>query len=395
MNTTTVDTDKIQENVTKNELYWSVFAIYIISFVISALIFTKEISKRKNDIIIANDPYPKWLNLWSTISFLLYLLIFLITIPRLFVLNTNSIFNIVGASITLFPLFGGGVFVTMYQITRLKYCFSSHSAHFIQYGYNKYVFIILYFIGILLIISNVVLVIYVTCSIRIIDYEAYVDTSPTKDIILVCHTFAQLLVYHIWNIIVLILFLYKMCHIKYLTKRNEQHLNKRINFILTKITTLSVLFQFKELLLDVMPFIVSQAIDPNKDRDQMIQFMIWGVDTLLSVIFMYLMIQHNNKEYMMIICCCSKSVINYDELDKNRKVFKLEKSKKETTTNTQDLVQVKYALCGVQIDVTNYGTDNGSVAYPQDLEGAKSNDAAVNEDTNTATDTASETAEYI
>ena len=335
-------------------LYWSVLVVYIISFIISMIIFAKELQKRKRDIIMdcANNPFPKWLKLWSTTSFIMYLSFFVITMSRWFIANDESLFNIVGAAISLIFYLNGGIFVTMYQITRLQYCFSSQSTHFVQYGYSKSTFIILYFIGIIQIIGFVVWVILLTSSIYFVNDQVQFDLSPTGCVIVAAQLYVQFAAYHIWNTVVLVLFLYKMCHIRGLTQLKENSVYKQINFIVTKITTLEGLFQFKELAVAIYSQI---SIGPTLDKDQnnsMILFIIWGIDVLLSVVFMYLMIEHNNKEYIIIIRpCCHHKQSSMDE-DNTGGSFKLEKTEKDTTTTTGDL------------DIG--GTDNVYISYSED-----------------------------
>ena len=289
---------------------WIIRIWYPICSVFIALLIRNDLSKRKNDIRIDNDPYPKWLNLWSFLALLSY---FISTITWFL---TTFQFTCYYAVVAIFALYSmGPIFLTMFQITRLQYCFYSGQVHSVKYGYPKCLFIILYCIGsILLIVSSMPIFMFYskTSNDMMTKYESC-NALNMKDYMTgfaeyVSISSLSITIYFGWDIVVLCLFIFKVCQIKSKFKEQEDRNNiyRRIRFILQKITILTVLFEIKHFMkggLDLMThFDVKYAL--------IVDSVYYGADHAISTILIYLMIERNNDQYIefMKIFCCGKCV---------------------------------------------------------------------------------------
>ena len=289
---------------------WIIHIWYPICSIFIILFIHKDLKKRKMDIRIDNDPYPFWLNLWSFLALLSYAIN---TITWFFTTFESSCYY---AFIAMYALYSiAPMFLTMFQITRLQYCFYSAQVHSVKYGYPKYLFIILYCIGcILLTVSFIPMFIFYskTSDDMMNEYEVCNAITMKKymfsDAIYVSIITILLPIYIVWDLTVLGLFIGKVCQIKskFKEQEHENGIYKRISFILQKITILTVLFEIKHVIaggIDMMTqFGVKHVL--------VIDSVYYGIDHVISTILIYLMIEHNNDEYIrfMKVVCCNKCV---------------------------------------------------------------------------------------
>ena len=123
-------------------IIWITRITYGICTIIGVYILKTEYEKRSEHNLNENK-YQKWLNIWS-ISVIIATIFqsslrFIATLSPNVCQYANFVAWIFGTN--------SRVLLTFYQISRLQYCFLNKQIHSKKYGYNKYIFYVLYVIG--------------------------------------------------------------------------------------------------------------------------------------------------------------------------------------------------------------------------------------------------------
>lgn len=108
----------------------------------------------------------------------------------------------------------------------------------------------------------------------------------------------------IWDFFVLFLFIFKVCQIKLNTQFKGNEIYERVNFILKKVTILTVLYEVKH----VFQGIIATLLNEDVEWSLTVNSVYYGIDCIVSCILICLMIEHNNEVYIHFIniLCCSK-----------------------------------------------------------------------------------------
>ena len=341
-------------------LAWFIIIGHSITLLIVISILKKNIKNGSNPK--ANETrtiskYEKTLYLISTGTFIVIISVTIcqLTLPIPFICKHTFRFTLAAAISTRY-------WITGYQIVRLQYIFSESQTHSKKYGYPKWLFIILY--------------IYLVLSL----IQSWVMSSFCYDVVLISHnvciaTWTKVgqawfiyagINYYVYDLTVLFLYIFKICIIKKIkksTKNNVDAMDKtantnalmitRINYILTKITILTSLYQINSITVQVL---ITTRYGNNYQNIAffriLLQFMAM-LDAINSVLVMHLMIEHNDKHYQKLlrilnkcgICNCFDTIIQSpDETIINSSVPNSSSQKIENTdnTNTQNKVQMNH-----------------------------------------------------
>eukprot|EP01084_Bolivina_argentea_P309690 535733_1 len=258
-------------------------------------------------------------------------------------------------------------FITFYQIARLEYTFLSSQIHSTKYGYPHWVFITLYLYGIVFSL-HVWVIVWFLYSVKLTVSNYCISTITPFGIYF--FLFGTIF-YYPWDLIVLLLYIIKICTIKskkYSINSNEQNVTdqrmikviKRINYILTKIIILTILYE----LFSFTVQIIIVFIPPNSSMILlMIRELVLMSDAICSGIVIFLMIEHNNEQYLNLLrilnklqlCCCFDTAI--DDKEEKNVTTQIKNSahdnKNEITVDTKTINPVQMTHIGVENSVAS------------------------------------------
>ena len=273
----------------------------------------------------------------------------------LFFLSVNELNIFCYFSSFCLHLFFSSQFVCLgfYQLSRLHYCFSNDKIH-LNKGYPKWLFIIMFIFGLTFhLIWNTVLIFYGLYSKCGIDddlntYGSYVKsefayTKVGATMYIIVGIFSPC-----WDIVTLLLYLYKICA---LTKNKKKKGNiKSILFILYRICILTIFYQVIFISLGLIFVALENVLPPLPHTSNTNYFgsIMQAFLSLVWTISVYLMMEHNTTQYIKFlkivnrfklhwICCCCCKFIVIEQLKDLQGSYKMEKSQKDTTTETKDL----------------------------------------------------------
>lgn len=335
----------------KTDLTSAIIRVWIfrLSQIIGILIlFCIILRNRSNERQKKLSTTGKYLNLWS--RFLLY------GVPICLIFNITTSLPV----ICLFTTYGIAIYyqypkilLTFYQIARLQYCFSQSQIHS-KYGYNISVYILLYFIGFLLILWNII-----NSILNIHPYQMINNTGCkfNAEPLYFYMAILQSVVYTIWDLTVLGLYIFKVRQASNKLKNNKVYKStynfvlSRINVILTKVLFLTIIY---ELVVNIN-YIFYLYVWNSFQIIILIRIILWMIDAVLSSYIMYLMLPHNDHHYNKLLdylnkcgiiqyCCCCfsnlRSNINDVEMDQNNKDIDIEME----MTNTESLNQLPQTI---------------------------------------------------
>eukprot|EP01084_Bolivina_argentea_P210569 358357_1 len=265
---------------------WIQRTLFPFTIVIIALMVVRELHKRKTDTTLENETYKRtqqWLNRWSLSNMICWALTFFCgTIHKIpYLCYYNYAFPYVFWS--LCPCL-----LTMYQITRLKYCFSVKQVHSKKYGYSDFTFTVLHIICLLY--AMFVLVIY-WISYTVTDGETLGCILGVLPQYLFYPLFAWIWI-TILDWTVLGMYIYKIYQIRKYTDFKQKEIYERINYILHKIALLTILYEIQTCIQFMSAFLIAQY-----QWSSVVSPFISSISGILSVMIVYLMIEHNNEEY--------------------------------------------------------------------------------------------------
>ena len=220
------------------------------------------------------------------------------------------------------------IFITLYQISRLEYCFSVNQVHSKKYGYPKWIFMLLYAQGIILLIAATISVtLNLFAPIQVLQiglgfcYPTNDYIEDASNSIVVITAFAWFI---LWDWSVVILYVIKICQF-YGKKAHhiEDIVTLRINFILYKILFLTIIIEIHGAI-SFWLFTIGTGNDINEVYVGL--FLSWFLfEWTISAMTFYLMLSHNDDEYIKLIkfmdrlkmfCCCRgliRNVLLYHE----------------------------------------------------------------------------------
>ena len=193
------------------------------------------------------------------------------------------------------------IFFTLYQISRLKYCFSTNNSP--KYGYPNVLFIILRIYGFCIIIWSIFIIFYVgdaetdgiLCFPRTTKYA-----GPMIGLWMV--------LFYLWDWTVLILYIIKL--VQFQCMRDKMDIvHKKVFFILQKMVSLTIIYEIAGMVTIISGIVFDESI--------LLTNITHSMSVIISSFILFLMIEHNNDHYVKIIyklnkyylCCCCKSLI--------------------------------------------------------------------------------------
>ena len=273
---------------------WIVRICAPIAILIQLKLIKIELDKRKTENWSEHNNYEKWLKICSLSSMIGNVLILFAMITETIPIVCKYTFGFYSClwSFSVCSL-------TLFQIVRLQYCFSSSQVHS-DFGYPKCLFIILYAMRFILILYQM-----------IVAWIAFSSTDIGNNfgclIVPKLGYFWELrlppiFVYYAWDLLTLMLYIAKLCQFSRKIKNEADSVYIRINFILKKMTVLVLTLTTFSWCCFVVYFL------PLSTIQYAFRTLLHALAPLLDVIIVYLMIERNNKQYVMIVnkCCCKK-----------------------------------------------------------------------------------------
>eukprot|EP01084_Bolivina_argentea_P278412 475611_1 len=281
--------------------------------VTNCIILRKELKKLRSEHV---NYTTKWLKLFSLLTMICGIVYTFINFVRYF-----PIFCQFAAPSSYFMIANQGVFMNFYQISRIYYCFSQ-SKVYSKKGYPNYLFVIMYSIGVLIIISTFYPYFFTLwntkCGINN-KYEYFPEESDIREnpLVAIWANITQF-IYIIWDIITLLLYVVKVCSFKQYQSADVIVYN-RIMSILKRVLILTACYEISTVLSISIGIIRDAFIN---DYAMVITRCIYRSAFFFnSVVFnfsMYMMQQHNDDEYYKFlqilhklrvhyICCCCRS----------------------------------------------------------------------------------------
>ena len=216
------------------------------------------------------------------------------------------------------------VFIGLYQLSRLHYCFSKTSAHH-QNGYPKWLFLVMVIIGVALQVSCTVLFTFgqplpSTCGFKkdfrfefeykdsSILFEGNLDEQMT-------HFYSYYMIYvatfRSWDISILLLYCYKIKSFRKTRALRRDAVWRKIIFILQRIIIVTLFYQISSVTLGFARYNVQKYLQKLTIAKYSLYHAVIALSTILYSISMYLMMEHNTDEYLRFLRCLKKSYLKY------------------------------------------------------------------------------------
>ena len=286
-----------QDIIIKPQLWITECFINLLFALISIYILKKELSSIKS----GNAKYTtKYLKLWSLLCLICGPIIGLSYVCQTF----DGLCLLTWYSKILFGAWQS-VFMGMYQLSRLYYCFSRDQIYSDR-GYPKYVFIIMFGVGILFLLHDLEMPleqgVTINCGLNgEVEYKElrkpwYFIGGNDAIYFHIC----SWIIYLSWDFGTLLLYIFKIRSLN-----NKDVINQRVLNIMYRICILTVFYEIGTLITWWISFVfTSSYINP----------------TICLSISMYLMMEHNDKEYgkfiaivyrfnLHYLCCCYRHII--------------------------------------------------------------------------------------
>ena len=246
--------------------------------------------------------------------------------------------------------------MTFYQLSRLHYCFANSKIHSNK-GYPKWLFIIMFTIGVILLINWPIAVVFFgffffsNCGINAKLEFHYVP----MDIVSFKYAFlwinATAGIYQIWDLVTLFLYYHKIRSIRKTIKNMEKNqvVFNRISSILYKIFILTMFYEILQFIAFILVIIAPFA--SHYWFETFARNTAFMISNIVFSVSMYLMMEHNKSEYVIFlkiiyklrlhwICCKYGSVVveQLDELLRNNNANKekIQKNIEITEIDTYD-----------------------------------------------------------
>ena len=188
--------------------------------------------------------------------------------------------------------------ITIYQLCRLQYILSESQTHSSKHAYPNWLFIFLYIMGTTILIQAWISV-WSFYEISYFKNEYCTATVTDFGKIWLLITF---IVYYIWDLTILSLYVHKIWSFKK-AKDVDKGVSKRINYVLSKIIILTILYEILSGLFALM------IIDITGDDSLWLRFLReFGlmIEVLVNAAMMYLMIEHNDERYLQLLQILNK-----------------------------------------------------------------------------------------
>ena len=323
------------------------FVIHLIKTEIQSRNRIKNNEQTLNNPTTTTKYFQTWLARWSLFAMICNALALVSQI----LLKIPFICHYIYAFPTIF-WYTSQAFVTLYQSTRLQYCFASKQIHSNKYGYNQSIFYALYIIGPLSIIFAFIPFWFIMTTASIGDYGCILIRPNVSDSLITLITFSVITSITIYDMVVLLLYIVKVCQIKKVKIFKVDAIYKRIQFILKKILFLTVAYEIKSWIVALVLFMTLYA----GIYGTLLANIVMSLDQCVACLITYLMIEHNNDKYVAIMdyLCCYGSDDTYSnkkELDQIGGMTDAKRSKTQhtvtdsTKTDIDNKVEMYHTQC--------------------------------------------------
>eukprot|EP01084_Bolivina_argentea_P008463 15841_1 len=330
---------------------WSARIVSFIGMIFLYILFMIEIVTRNrigilNDSSISLKP-RKWLNIWS-----------LLTIIFCCVRQTSWAFTYIPQicmyiNPVYFPPDGAcAIFLTFYQISRLRYCFQS--------DYSKSTFMALYVFGLILLVLRYIHSITGLKSVLIDGEYCARDLKISRIKYGILKELINLL-YYLWDISVLVIYVAKIHKLKKETQTSHQLQNA--NAVLHKVVILTLIFEIISLLRIIVIITIYNYLH-TKPSETLAVFT-GTITTVTVAVIMSLMMEHHNNIYTKLSCCClccccqsfvDKSIYNYQQVP-------YDSDKKDQTSTHLPHLNINLQLPQVTSYISNITDDTYTTNY--------------------------------
>ena len=340
-------------------------SIELFSCIINGRIFFKECTSLKSKESKFSTKYLKYLSFLSLSSGFFFSMLSLISrLPYT---------CYAAGSLSLSAFWSQGIFLGLYQLARLYYCFAKSSIHSDE-GYSNYIFIIFGIIGIILLIHIMVCPWYhfpivIDCGMDEHGqyYSEYTYIYPNTSARDIWHT-SIVALYFLWDTLTLILYVHKIRTFSK-NKINSNMDEQRISFIMYRILICTLFYQITGFIITAGN-IIGHRVIVYKDfaTDQIVYSIELLLYTILWTYSLYLMQEHNGKKYTYFIGICRKMFCMKESTlsmhAEGTEDVEMETTDHETTTTkTEDLYPtIKSDIGGVHPEPTNYKTHRTSIS---------------------------------
>ena len=297
---------------------WIKILEHIVSFIICAYILKKDMKNRIDYNLNYNNfnIYQKSLHHLSLITFILILSACLLNATKFI-----PILCVFGPQFSLMIQTLFRISLTFYQIARLQYTFNDNNNHSKKYAYSSKIFYISYIYGVILTLYLLIVpwFIYMVQLHQKMMFECNYKFTKSSNILLLIMISA----YYLWDIPILLLYINKIRAIKrkkfsgsntkVTTKTNNNDNNDtiilgRINYILIKITILTILYEIA----GSLALISIRFLNMNHDKESILREFGIVIDSIVMMFIVHLMMEYNDNKYMKLVkilfrfklCCC-------------------------------------------------------------------------------------------
>ena len=303
----------------------------MMGFAITCRVLYSEVKKRRLPSTQFYSRYLRWTSavcVWcAPIS------------PLLFILGVIPGFCFIRFSGSIVTSYTQFVLLGFYQLSRLHYCFSNQQLHG-KKGYPQWVFAVMITIGIVLWISSVMLQLLVDILPSKCGYtengflfyrygeRAILFHRDSWDLSQIYWLWVNALSVssHTWDLVVLLMYLFKIWQIRKAHKCKENKIWDNVLFILHRIVIITVFYTICSLFIPIL-FTISR-LTPSSEKMSInaivYELETYGVVAAMNLLYFFsilLMMKHNTNIYAVFLhflrrfhlkylcfCCCHKMV---------------------------------------------------------------------------------------
>ena len=271
------------------------------------------------------------------------------------------------------------LFLGLYQLSRLHYCFSQNSANH-HNGYPQWTFVVMVTVGVLTLMFFAMLMIFgrilpSRCGlVQKYSFEWEYDDSvwfrgdPEDQMNEFYRWYFMLVVLgSIWDIIILLMYYFKIKSFRKTKALRKDAVWRKVMFILQRIIILTLFYQLTLLIANSSLIAAGYITDTMLDRLSIHHVARASFNVLYSIV-VYLMMEHNTDEYLGFLRCFKRLYLNYicfccchRMVDRQLEDFAvLQKAVEKESNRTQNL----------SISITLFPNTSENVKYSNHTNGA-------------------------
>ena len=289
---------------------------------VNVYLLKTECRHSKKPTITSTKPY---IQIWSTPCFIYGIIFGLLYFIGYFQILCKISSELINISFT-----GQAISMGFYQISRLHYCFAQATVYN-QHGYPQYIFIIMYIIGGIMLVSSLIYPwifsdVHIKCGInehcQYYPFESMFKANEVNSgwVYIGSTTFI------LWDVTTLLLYSCKILNINR-QKCFAKQIQKRIMSILNRIMILTLFYEIGFILSFITLVIHSFSDNNNSYTLNVISLLMTSVMISYSIFLMqsqntdqyrkFLEILYKSRLYYIFGCCCCEKMITNDLYSSN------------------------------------------------------------------------------